>query len=97
MLIFTLSEASAQKIPRPGGGGEDIDIYGEKYSDPEVIHFYRLFNQQLKKCDPKRKVKMDFEHVFNYLFQLHIEIITRVKLFETKPRYSCFKEEKTND
>jgi hypothetical protein len=92
LLFLTLQEASAQRVPRPGGGGEDIEVNGEKYTKSEFDSFYKLFKQQLKKCDPKRKVKMDFDHVFNYLFQKHIESIMKDKHLAKKPDDYCHKE-----
>jgi hypothetical protein len=79
LLFLTLQEASAQRVPRPGGGGEDIEISGERNLKSEIDSFNKLFKQQLKKCDPKRKVKMDFDHVYHYLFERHIESIMKDK------------------
>gem|GEM_PF-3334269 len=92
LLFLTFQEASAQRVPRPGGGGEDIEVNGEKYSKSEIDSFYKLFKLQLKKCDPKRKVKMDFDHVFHYLFERHIETIMKDKHLAKKPDDYCHKE-----
>ncbi len=92
LLFLTFQEASAQRVPRPGGGGEDIEVNGEKYSRPEIDSFYKIFKLQLKKCDPKRKVKMDFDHIYHYLFERHIESIMKNKHILKKTDDYCHKD-----
>jgi hypothetical protein len=92
VIVLTFNQAHAQKVPRPGGGGDDSELIGEKESKPKIETFYNLFNHQLKSCDPKRKMEMNFENVFNYLFYRHMESIMKVGHLSRKIGDYCHKE-----
>jgi hypothetical protein len=96
LLVLTLNEANAQKVPRPGGGGEDIELLGEKETIPKIKTFFKIFHHQLKSCDPKRKVEMNFEDVFNYLFHRHMETLMKASHFNKKNSDYCHKENGNN-
>lgn len=92
ILFFIIHDAWSQRVPRPGGGGEDIEVHGEKNTRSGLDSFYKIFKQQLTKCDPKKKIKIDFDHIYHYLFQKHFESMMKAKQLEKRPHEFCHSE-----
>jgi len=92
LLFLTLQEAKSQKVPRPGGGGDHSDLIGEKETKSNVKSFFSTFKYQLKSCDPKRKMEMNFENVYNYLFHRHMETWMKDSHLSKKTGDYCHKE-----
>ncbi len=84
LIVFIVSSLFvanifAQKVPRPGGGGTKDSKSIDHKVHAELKTFYKSFNHRLKVCDPKRKVEMDFEKIFNYLLMRQMDSLIKKK------------------
>lgn len=72
----------AQKVTRPGGGGEK-DTGRPQYFDSHKSFIYEL-NKRLEICDPHERSKKNFQEVYEYLFKKHLdEVLSSTN--KTKP------------
>jgi hypothetical protein len=82
LIVFIISSlfvanTFAQKVPRPGGGGTKDYKSSDHKAQAELNIFYKSFKRRLKACDPKRKVEMDFEKIFNYLLMRQMDSLIK--------------------
>ncbi len=82
LIVFIVSSlfvanTFAQKVPRPGGGGTKDYESSDHKVQAQLNTFYKSFKHRLKVCDPKRKVEMDFEKIFNYLLMRQMDSLIK--------------------
>jgi hypothetical protein len=72
LAVYLLMNAVwAQKLPRPGGGGEYH--LGKVKSNINWEPLYKVFKTRLRKCYPDEKMKLNFENIYRFLQSKNLE------------------------